>query len=88
MSINAYGYVITNLSGRFELKRLHLCQLNCKLNVSLLAVTYVTVTKDVISDVTVATANLYHYNRAILQLLLLCSDAVSLKKNPISYALY
>ena len=33
MSINAYGYVITNLSGRFECKWLRLCQLNRKLSV-------------------------------------------------------
>ena len=36
ISIHAYGYVITNLFGRFKLKWLHLCQLNCTLNASLL----------------------------------------------------
>ena len=53
-----------------------------------LAVTYVTVAKDAISDGTVATASLYHCNHAILQLPLLCSNALSLKENPISFTLY
>ena len=36
ISIRAYDYVITNLFGHFELKWLHLYQLNCKLNAFLL----------------------------------------------------
>ena len=41
-----------------------------------------------ISVGTVATASLHHCNRASLQPPLHCSNAVSLKENPISFALY